>query len=202
MPKISSFHLFILQIDSILESHHMNDHIHFWPSQPLNFQRPFNLHEFVPAYKKSVNFWDTVNVRVQRLDLLNLLWTSSSSRNYAIWVTEYFDLYLRNKIFPKQDLCRNTANNKHIEQILWELMTKFFFKFKKPFLGPFPRFLVQKKFFKKIRLSGTTSQWLLAPWQNSEKSDNPIPRKHPDRCQEARMDRLYFMGSFQLPLGV
>ena len=32
--------------------------LHDWPhqpQQPLNFQRAFNLHEFVPACKKSVN---------------------------------------------------------------------------------------------------------------------------------------------------
>ena len=81
-------------------------------------------------------------------------------------------------------------------------MTKFFFKFKKPIFGPFPQFLGQKKFIKKIGLSGTTSKQLLAFWQNPEKSNDPIPRKHPDRCQEAWMDRPNFMGSFQLPPGV
>ena len=81
-------------------------------------------------------------------------------------------------------------------------MTKFFFKFKKPIFGPFPQFWGKKKFFKKIGLSHTTSLQLLAPWENPEKSNDPIPRKHPHRCQEERMDRSYFMGSFQLPLGV
>ena len=31
----------------------------------------------------------------------------------------------------------------------------------------------------------------LAPCQNSEKSNDPISRRHPDRYQEARMDRLF-----------
>ena len=52
MSNISLFHLFLLQIKSILESGHMTGHIHFWPHKPLNFPRPFNLHEFVPACKK------------------------------------------------------------------------------------------------------------------------------------------------------
>ena len=64
-------------------------------------------------------------------------------------------------------------------------MTKFFFKFKKSyfwhFFGPFPKFWGQKKFFQKIGLSCTTSKGFLAPCQNSEKSNDPIPRKHPDR---------------------
>ena len=72
----SVFHLFILQIELILETHHMTGHMHFW-HQPLNFQRSFNLHEFVPACKRSVNSWDTVNLRAQRSDLLNLLWRNS-----------------------------------------------------------------------------------------------------------------------------
>ena len=29
----------------------------------------------------------------------------------------------------------------------------------------------------------------LAPRQNSEKFNDPISGKHPDRCQEAKMDR-------------
>ena len=74
-------------------------------------------------------------------------------------------------------------------------MTKFFFKFKKPIFGPLPQFWGQS-FSKKIGLSCTTSKGFLASWQNPEKSNDQIPRK--DRCQEARMDRSYFTGSFQL----
>ena len=91
----------ILQIESILESHHMTGHIHFWPHQPLNFQRPFNLHEFVPACKKPVNSWDTVNLWVQRPDLLNMLWRNSSFRNYAIWLAESILAYISGtRFFP------------------------------------------------------------------------------------------------------
>ena len=32
-----------------------------------------------------------------------------------------------------------------------------------------------------------------------KKSNDPIPRKHPDRQQNGRMDNPYFTGSFQLP---
>ena len=81
-------------------------------------------------------------------------------------------------------------------------MTKFFFKFKKPyfwsFLAHFPNFGGKKSFSTK---SSCYAQ-RLAPCQNSEKPNDPIPRKHPDRCQEARMDRPYFIVSFQRPPGV
>ena len=85
-------------------------------------------------------------------------------------------------------------------------MTKFFFKFKEtyfwPTLCPFPQFLEQKKFLPNtLALSHTTSQGFLVPCKNSEKN-YPIPRKHPDRWQGRRNDRLYFKESFQLLLGV
>ena len=166
MPKISLFHLFILQIESILESHHMTGHIHFWPRQPLHFKRPFNLHEFVPACKKSVNSWDTVNLRVQRPDLRNLLWRNSSFRNYAIWLAESILAYISGtRFFPNIGFVQEHSKF-IIEQIQWKLMTKFFFKVKKPIFGPFHHFWGQKKFFKKnqvvmhkfIRVSSTLAK--------------------------------------------
>ena len=152
MPKISLFHLFILQIESILESHHMTGHIHFWPHQPQNFQCPFKLLEFVPACKKSVNSWDTVNLRVQRPDLLNLLQRNSSFRNYEIWLTEGILAYISGTWFFPNRFCAGTQqiiNIFIIEQIQWKLMTKFFFKFKKPIFDPFPQFLNKTSFSKK-----------------------------------------------------
>ena len=67
--------------------------------------------------------------------------------------------------------------------------------------GPFPESFRQKKFFQKIGLSCKTSKGFLAPCQNPEKSNDRIPKKHPNRCQEGRMDRPYFIGSFLLLLG-
>ena len=50
MQKISLFYLFTFQIQLILESHYMTGHTHtFDHANPLNFQSPFNLHEFVPV---------------------------------------------------------------------------------------------------------------------------------------------------------
>ena len=76
-------------------------------------------------------------------------------------------------------------------------MTKFFFKFKKPYFSttfdPFPQFWGKKNFLKNWAVVH-----ILALCQNSEKSHDPIPRKHPHRCQEGRMERPYFIVSFQL----
>ena len=38
----------------------------------------------------------------------------------------------------------------------------------------------------------------MAPCQNSEKSNDPIPRKHPRNCQVGKMDRPYFIELSQL----
>ena len=81
-------------------------------------------------------------------------------------------------------------------------MTKFFLKFKKTLIlgiiGPFPQFFGQKKFFYEIELLCAASYSFLAPCQNSEKSNDPISRKHPDRFQEAKMNIPYFIVSLQL----
>ena len=160
MPKISLFHLFILQIVSIVESHHMTGHIHYWPCQPLNFQHPFKLHECVLACEKSGNSRDIVKLRVHRPDLLNLLWRNSSFRIYAIWLAESILAYISGaRFFPKHRICggtEQTINIFIIEKIQWKLMTNFSLNSRTIF-GPFPLFLGWRKFFKKIGLSCTLS---------------------------------------------
>ena len=51
MKKISSFHLFILQVESSLEPYHMNSHTNFWPCQfarsCTNMQKHSELHWFI-----------------------------------------------------------------------------------------------------------------------------------------------------------
>ena len=57
MQKTSSFHLFILQIKSVIEFRHQIRRTHFVTYPPKRLQSLFNLHEFVPACKKSVSFY-------------------------------------------------------------------------------------------------------------------------------------------------
>ena len=66
---------------------------------------------------------------------------------------------------------------------------KIYLNSKDPIFGLFTQVLEQKK-------------RSLSPCQNSGKSNDPIPRKHPDRWQDGRTDRPYFIGSFWLPPGV
>ena len=142
MKKISLFHLFNFEIQSILVSHDQTGQIHFWPCPHKKFWSTSNFCESVSTSKKSVYsicysichsvtdnfrvlshdwphasltrptpkifnhllfcmifhqhakyqviasvyFWDTVNFRVQRPDLLNLLWRNCSFKNHTIWL--------------------------------------------------------------------------------------------------------------------
>ena len=52
--KISLFHLFIVEIQSILESREQTDHTNFWPCPLKNFWSAFNFCESVSSCKKSV----------------------------------------------------------------------------------------------------------------------------------------------------
>ena len=98
MQKTSSFHLFI-QIKSVIESRPQIRRTHFGTYPPKRLQSLFNLHEFVPACKKSVIFyfvyffffhnlhpnvhsWDTVNLRVQRPYWPNPFFTMPSQKNF------------------------------------------------------------------------------------------------------------------------
>ena len=71
-------------------------------------------------------------------------------------------------------------------------MTKSFNEFKKPcfwtMFGPFSQILRQKCFFQKIWVSCTISYGLLALRQNSEKTNDTIPRKCLDRKTNRRKD--------------
>ena len=55
-------------------------------------------------------------------------------------------------------------------------------------------------FFKKNpALSGMTSYGVLKPFENLEKTNDPIPRKQSDRWADGRTDRPYFAGSIRSP---
>ena len=81
-------------------------------------------------------------------------------------------------------------------------MTKSFDKFKTPcFWSIFPNFGAKNFLPKNLALSHTTSYGFLAACQNSEKTNDTIPRKCPHRRMNGRMDRPHFIGPFRLPPG-
>ena len=55
------------------------------------------------------------------------------------------------------------------------------------FFGPFSQFWGQKNFFWKIHLCHTKFGFL-APCQKLEKTNNTIPKKHPDQRMDRRTD--------------
>ena len=103
------------------------------------------------------------------------------------WWRPFWTIYQEQDLSQIKDLCMALQIIKIfiIEQIQRKLMTIFFFKFKKPYFwpifGPFPKFLQQKILTKNQAIIHNFVR-VLAPSQNSEKSNDPIPRKHPDRC--------------------
>ena len=70
-------------------------------------------------------------------------------------------------------------------------MTQFSNKFKKPCFWPiFPIFGAKKIFLENTALSHTTSCGFLAPYQNLEKVNDTIERKHPDRQKDRQTDPI------------
>ena len=81
-------------------------------------------------------------------------------------------------------------------------MFKFLFKLKKPlFLTHFHNFGGKKCFSEKYGCHQKTSNEFPAPCQNSEKSNDPVSRKHLDRRQDRRTDRPYFIRTLPATVG-
>ena len=60
------------------------------------------------------------------------------------------------------------------------------------FWSIFPIFGAKHFFLKNPALSRTTSYGFLVPCQNLEKTNNPIPRKRPDRWKDGRTKTLFY----------
>ena len=88
----------------------------------------------------------------------------------------------------------STANNKnsHYRTNSVKINDQFFKKIQKTYFWPiFPIFGAKKVFPKNQAVMHNFIRVLYM-----------IPRKHPDRCQEGKIGRHYFIGSFQQPPGV
>ena len=111
---------------------------------------------------------------------------------------------------------RNTANNRnfHYRTNSVKINDRIFQYIQKnpvfgPFLSHFHNFWGKKIFLGNPALSRTTSYGFLASCQNLEKTNDKIPRKHPDGQKDRRKDkrtdgrteRPYFIGPFWLTLG-
>ena len=130
MQKISLFHLFILQIQSILESRDQIGQTNFKHIQPKKLQSTFNFCEFVSRCKKFALY--KVILKILQSDWVRVFWQIS-------W---------------------NTTNNRNFHhrtnsiKYFFKLKKTTYFR---PIFGPFLEFLGQNWFYQKIWLSCTTS---------------------------------------------
>ena len=119
------------------------------------------------------NFREFVSTCKKWCCFINLFWRNSWLKNPAIWLAEIILIYSSRSWFSSR------------------------------IFAHFPIFLCKKNFFQNnLFCSCTTSTGFLAPCQDSEKSNDLIPRKQQDRWQDKRLDRPYFIKPFQLMLGV
>ena len=171
-------------------------YVHYWVQRP-DWPRPF----LTMPNQKVIDKLLILGNLYQLAKNESVLSIYSESNNLIGW--GYFSLYLRTKILGSEQEHSKWYKFTLQKKIKchWNLMVKFSLNPKSPIFGPFPQFWGQKMFFQKICLSA--QPWtFLAPCQSSEKSNDPIPRKHSDRQQERRTDRLYFTRPFLLPPGV
>ena len=89
------------------------------------------------------------------------------------WLRGFWPISQEQDFF--QRICAGTQQIKmfHIELTQLKLMTKFFFKFKKPYFWPFPLFLGQKKFSMK---SSCYAQLLKGFWHHAKIQRNLMIR--------------------------
>ena len=113
--------------------------------------------------------------------------------NFKILQSDWSRAFWRisqNQIFPKYGIyarIQQIIQTFFIDQIQKKTITKFFNKFKNPIFGIF---LGQKIFFSKNPAPWhTTTYGPLTPWWVSEKTNEPISRKIPDRRSEGWMER-------------
>ena len=128
----------------------------------------------------SICFWEIAHLKILQSDWPRAFWLISG-----------------NNIFPKYKIfgwAQQIIKIFIIEQIQWKLMNKFFFKFKETYFWPKKK----ERFIK----SDCHAQLRQGFWEIQKKKSHPVPRKLPGTCQEGRMDRPYFIGSFQLLPGV
>ena len=107
-------HLFILQIQSILESH-------FDQAHPTNFQSSFDLCEIVRAGKKSVPsflYWDTVNFRVYRPDWSHLFLTMTHQKLFN-QILFFLNLYQHEKNEVASSICSGKMIDLKLPQSEW-----------------------------------------------------------------------------------
>ena len=117
---------------------------HIWVPWP-DWPHPF-LTMLTQNFRTAFNFCEFVSTCENWGSFIDLFLRNKWFKNSAIWLAESILIYISGtRFFPNIRLVEDNI--------------KFFFKFKKTHFwhisGPFPRFLEQKRFLKKIRLCHT-----------------------------------------------
>ena len=175
-------------IQSILESRDQTGYTHFWPCSSKKI--------FIKFYC----MWICMNMQKIRLFywFVFKIWLIKKSYNLIGW--EHFNPYFRTKSFPKHipTICVGTQQILKIfiiEQIKLKLMTKCFYKFKKPCFWSILPILGAKHFSGK---SGSDTHKFIRVFSTMpkfrKKTNDTVPRKCPDRQKdrvtEGRIDPI------------
>ena len=153
--KINLLHLFILERQSISDSHDHTSHSFLTLPNQKCFWSTYNLCEFAPICNKSGCFID-------------LFWRYDWLKNPAIWLDENILVHISGKNFPQiWDLHGKTVNNinfyyrtkqvKLNDQLFQQIQKKPYFS---PFLVHFPNFGGKKKFSWKPDSAMHNSIWV------------------------------------------
>ena len=128
MQKLSIFHLFIFEIQSILDSRVQNGQTHFWPCPSKNF---YQLLIFVSLYQHakvqsipSVYSWDAVNFRVQRLDRPHPFFIMLNQKISDLFLI-FVNLYHHAKNEAISSICSEEMIDLKIQQSDWPILCLF-----------------------------------------------------------------------------
>ena len=161
--KISLFHLFIYEMQPILESYELSSQTHLSMLTPKIFCQlliVINLYQYAKNQAiSSIYSGVIVNLKILQSDWLGAFWPICQERDY----------------FQTWNLFRNIASNTNF---YWgtnfekKLKTKFFNKFKKAYFRSISPIFWANFFSEKPGSSRTISYGFLAPCQNLEKTRN------------------------------
>ena len=128
MQNISSFHLFILIIQSISESCDQPGHAHFWACPNKHFWSTFNLCKLTSRSKKSgyfIRFGDMVDLKILQFDWLRTFWPISQEQKFfQIWdlgrnTTKNISFHYRTNSIKMKDAPKAFGDFKNKQKSVW-----------------------------------------------------------------------------------
>ena len=181
--------------------------VHSWDTISFRVQRPDWSHPFLTMSNQKVFNQLLLSLNFYQHAKNEAVWSICSGEIVDLkilqsdWLRAFWPI--SQKVFSKYRICAKT------QQYKFSLQKKFsknqwqnFSLNSKNLFWPISQFLGLKVLPKNLILLHRTWWGFLAPCQNSEKPNDPIPRKPLDRWQDSRTNRTYFVGPFLLLPGV